>query len=254
MQSSTTTILTALVIAVCSGCASTPNTAAPELLAGYKRIGVVSITAQTFSRVYAGLLSGEREQIDSSSWDVDSAYERQIATELSALGGFEVVAGTYSRPEFSRLVYQDDGFNWDALETPIKDYCARNQANAVLAAVKAYGQDFMSNSHQRLGGAGFFASGTNFHVRGRGYLHLITIVALVDCQTAKPVAARGLALLRDGLPGQILRTSPVMSVPVEIARAPLKDLTEAQIAMTKSNLVELPKKSWEPTLRAIFGK
>ena len=60
--------------------------------------------------------------------------------------------------------------------------------------------------------------------------------------------------MRDGLPGQILRASPVMLVPVEIARAPLEQLTEAQIAMIKSNLVELPKKSWEPTLRAIFGK
>ncbi len=254
MQKPTSIIFGALVIVVCSGCASTPNTAAPELLAGYKRIGVVSITTQTFSRVYGGLLSVEREQIDSSSWDIDSTYERQIATELSALGGFEVVAGAYSRPEFSRLAYQDGGFNWDALEGPIKDYCAKNQVNAILVAVAAYGQDFTSNSHQRLGGAGFFVSGTNIHVRGRGYLHLITIVALVDCQTAKPVATRGLASLRDGLPGQILRASPLMLVPVEIARAPLEQLTEAQIAMIKSNLVELPKKSWEPTLRTIFGK
>lgn len=254
MQRPTTTVLAALAMVACSGCTSIPNTAGPELLAGYKRIGVVSITAQTFSRVYAGLLSVEREQIDSSSWDVDSAYERQIATDLSTLGGFEVAAGTYSRPEFSRLVYQDGGFKWDALESPTKDYCAKNQVNAILVAVAAYGQDFMSNSHQRLEGAGFFASGTNFHVRGRGYLHLITIVALVDCQTAKPVAARGLASLRDGLPGQILRASPVTLVPVELARAPLKQLTEAQIAMIQGNLVELPKKSWEPTLRAIFGK
>ncbi len=216
MQKPTSIIFGALVIVVCSGCASTPNTAAPELLAGYKRIGVVSITTQTF--------------------------------------GFEVVAGAYSRPEFSRLAYQDGGFNWDALEGPIKDYCAKNQVNAILVAVAAYGQDFTSNSHQRLGGAGFFVSGTNIHVRGRGYLHLITIVALVDCQTAKPVATRGLASLRDGLPGQILRASPLMLVPVEIARAPLEQLTEAQIAMIKSNLVELPKKSWEPTLRTIFGK
>jgi hypothetical protein len=254
MQRPTTTTLAALVIVVCFGCASTPDTVAPDVLAGYKRIGVVSITAQTFSRVYAGLLSVEREQIDSSSWDIDSTYERQIATELSALGGFEVVAGAYSRPEFSRLGFQDGGVNWDALESPIKDYCAKNQVNAILAAVKAYGNDFISNSHQRLDGAGFFASGTNFHVRGRGFLLLITIVALVDCQTARPVATRGLASLRDGLPGQILRASPVISVPQEIARAPLKQLTEAQIAMIKDNLVELPKKSWEPTLRAIFGK
>src|SRR6267154_4493243 len=115
MKTPITILALVLIATVCAGCASVPinTTTPPEALARFKRIGVVSITAQTFSRVYAGLLSVEREQIDSSSWDIDSTYERQIATELSALGGFEVVAGAYSRPEFSRLAYQDGGFNWD---------------------------------------------------------------------------------------------------------------------------------------------
>jgi hypothetical protein len=45
-----------------------------------------------------------------------------------------------------------------------------------------------------------------------------------------------------------------MAAPKEVARAPLKQLTDQQIAAIKNNLGELPRKSWAPTLRAIFGK
>jgi hypothetical protein len=245
-----TTIVLVLVAAVCAGCASVPKTAPPEALASYKRIGLVSITVQSFSRVYGGLFGAEREQIDSSSWDIDSRYEQQMAAELSAIGGFEPVQVAYSRSEFARLAYQGQNLDWDALGFQTKDYCAKNQVDAVLVAFMAYGEDFMGNTHQRLGGAGFLASG----VTSQGYLYLITIVALVDCKTAKPAAYRGLASAKDGLPGQILRASPAMIAPFEIARAPLKQLTEAQVAALKNNLIELPKKSWSPTLRVLLGR
>ncbi len=233
MQRLTTTLTVALIIAICAGCASTPNTAAPELVSSYKRIGVVSITAQVFSRQYVGftMFGNELEQIDSSSWDIDSKYEQQIATELSSLGGFEVVQGAYSRPEFLHLTDQNRGPNWDAVEIPIKGYCAKNQVGAILATFAVNGRDFIGGTNQSLRGAGFYVRGTN----AQSYLHLISGVALVDCQT-------------------ILRASPLKAAPLEVARAPLKQLTEAQVATIRSELVELPKKSWAPTLRAIFGK
>jgi len=253
MKTPITILALVLIATVCAGCASVPinTTAPPEALARFKRIGVVSITAQTFSRVYEGLLSVEREQIDSSSWDVDSTYERQIATELSSLGGFEAVHGTYSRLEFFRLGYDKSGLNWDALESPFRTYCGETKVDAILVALASYSGDFIAGTHQRISGAGFIS---RFHAQNLSYLHLITIVALVDCQSAKPVATRGLSSLRDGMSGQILRASPVMAAPKEIARAPLKELTDQQIVAIKNNLVELPRKSWAPTLRAIFGK
>jgi len=196
------------------------------------------------------MFGNELEQIDSSSWDIDSKYEQQIATELSSLGGFEVVQGAYSRPEFLHLTDQNRGPNWNAVEIPIKGYCAKNQVGAILATFAVNGPDFIGGTNQFLRGAGFYVRGTN----AQSYLHLISGVALVDCQTAKPIAVRGLASLRDGFPGQILRASPLKAAPLEVARAPLKQLTEAQVATIRSELVELPKKSWAPTLRAIFGK
>jgi hypothetical protein len=253
MKTPATTLAVVLITAVCAGCASIPinTTAPPEALARYKRIGVVSTTTEAFSRVYEGLLSVEREQIDSSSWDIDSKYEQQIATELSSMGEFEAVHGTYSRSEFFRLGYDKSGLNWDALEGPFRNYCGENRVDAILVALAAYSGDFMANTHQRISGAGFIVG---FHVPTLSYLHLITIVALVDCQSAKPVATRGLSSLRDGTSSQILRASPVMAAPKEVARTPLKQLTDQQIAAIKNNLVELPRKSWAPTLRAIFGK
>jgi hypothetical protein len=253
MKTPVTTLAIVLIAAVCAGCTSIPinTTAPPEALARYKRIGVVSITTQTFSRVYEGLLSVEREQIDSSSWDIDSKYEQQIATELSSMGGFEAVRGTYSRSEFFRLGYDKSGLNWDALEGPSRNYCGETKVDAILVALAGYSGDFMAGTHQRISGAGFIS---RFHAQNLSYLHLITIVALVDCQSAKPVAARGLASLRDGMPFQILRASPVMAAPKEVARAPLLQLTDQQIAAIKNNLVDLPRKSWAPTLSAIFGK
>ena len=207
------------------------------------------MTAQVFSRVDEGLFSVAREQIDSSSWDIDAKYEQQIATELTSIGGFEAVQAASSRSEFFLRGYDKSGFNWDGLESPIRNYCRENRADAILVVFAAYGGDFMGGTHQRISGAGFIVG-----VSARAYLHLISMVGLVDCQSTKPVAARGLASLRDGASGQILRASPVMAAPVEIARAPLKQLTDVQIAAIKNNLVGLPRRSWAPTLRALLGK
>ena len=207
------------------------------------------MTVQAFSRVNEGLFSVDREQIDSSSWDIDAKYEQQIVTELSSIGGFEAVQAASPQSEFFRLGYDKSGFSWDALESPIRNYCRENRADAILVVFAAYSGDFMSGTHQRISGAGFIVG-----VSARAYLHLISMVGLVDCQSAKPVAARGLASSRDGTSGQILRASPVMGAPVEIARAPLKQLTDPQISAIKNNLVELPRIAWAPTLRAILGK
>jgi hypothetical protein len=88
----------------------------------------------------------------------------------------------------------------------------------------------------------------------RSYLHVITIVALFDCQSAKPVAGRGLSSRRDGEAYQILHASPVVLVRTEYGRTPLEQLTDPQIKEITNNLINLPRRSWEPTLRAIFGK
>jgi hypothetical protein len=263
MQRPLTRIAVAFIALFCAGCATTPRTATPEAISGYKRIGVISVAAYSFSRLHVGftVFGNEQEKIDSSTWSVDSSYEQQLATVLSNLGGFEVVIGEYSRSDFLRIYELNGpwdapafrGPNWGAIEKPIKDHCAKNQLGGILANFAVDAQDFIGGTNQYVRGAGLYTRGFGDSTR-HSFLHLISGVALVDCQTAKPVAVRGLATTQEGWPGQILRASPMKPFPTEISRMPLERLSEQQLASIKSSLVELPTKAWEPTIRAIFGR
>lgn len=164
------------------------------------------------------------------------------------MGGFEAVQGSYSRSEFFRLGYTEQGFDWQGLKEPIRKYCDDNRVNAVLTAFAAYSGDFATGTHQRISGAGFIGG-----FRGAA-LHLVTMIGLADCQSTNIVAARGLAPLRDGSRGQVLKASPAVAVPKNLAKTELNQLSEQQLATIKMNLIEMPRHSWGPTLSAIFGR
>jgi hypothetical protein len=120
-----------------------------------------------------------------------------------------------------------------------------------LAAFAVTSIDFLGGTNQIIRGAGLYTRGFDDSTR-LSVLHLISWVALVDCQTAKPVSVKNLALSQDGR--QTLRASPITPVPIEISRTPLDHLTEAQVVAIKSTLAELPANAWKPTIHAIFGK
>lgn len=243
--------IVAAFVAAVSGCASPIpiGTSAPsESVASYKRIGVVSITAQVFWRVQQKAFGVDRENIDAAAWGIDTEYEQQLARGLAAIGGFEAVQGRYPRSELYRLAYTSDGITWEAMKEPIRSYCDENRVNAVLVAMAAYSRDFASGTHQRITGAGLVSG------RHGSALHLVTILTLADCRSLAPIASRGLAPLRDGTGAQVLRASPAVAAPRELTEAPLSQLTHAQRAAIKASLVEMPKDSWEPTLRAVLGR
>jgi hypothetical protein len=250
-----------IVGACCVGCASTP-TATKEAISSYKRIGVVSVTAQVFTRQHVGLMvfGNELETIDTSSWDTDAKYEEQISKQLSGLGGFEIVRAPYSRKEFLHIndlngPWDAPAFrtpNWGAVEKSIKDYCAKNQIGAILATFAVESPDFIGSTNQRIRGAGVYTRGSGDLTRA--VLYLISGVALVDCQTARPVAIRGLSSTQEGFPGQILRASPTKPMPVEISRTPLSQLSETQLTMLKDAMIPLPENAWAPTIRSLFGR
>jgi len=256
--------IVAVVVAVIllGGCATTPRTATPETTSNYRRIGIVSVTAQSFSRKHVGftVFGNELENVNSSAWDIDAKYEEQISRLLSALGGFEVVRAPYSREEFLHIndlngPWDAPAFrtpNWSAVEKTIKEYCSKNQLGAILAAFAVESPDFIGSSNQRIRGAGLYTRGVGESTRG--VLHLISGVALVDCQTARPVAIRGLASTQEGFPGQILRASPMKQMPVELSRTPLNQLSDAQVVIIKEALIQLPENAWAPTVHAVFGR
>lgn len=252
-----------LAAIVCVSCASTPRTVSPEATSNYKRIGVISVTAQKLSRQHVGMtvFGNEAEKIDSSSWNIDSKYQQQIAKELSAIGGFEVVQGAYSTQEFLHINDLNGpwdapafrGPNWGAIEQPIKEYCAKNQVGAIVTVFAVSGPDFIGGTNQTIQGAGIYTRGFGDSTR-HSVLHLISGVALVDCQTAKPVAVRGLASSHEGWPGQVLRASPLAPLPTEVSRTPLDRLSADQLTTIKDTLAELPGNAWAPTIHALLGR
>jgi hypothetical protein len=256
-------VVAVVVAAAIAGCASSGSTVAPEAMARYQRIGVVSITAQRFTRQYVGftVFGNELDKLDIASWDVDARYEQQVAQVLTTFGGFEVVPGTTARAALLRVNDLNGpwdapafrGPNWGAAANAIKDYCTANRLNAFVLAFAVDAPDYLGNTNQYLRGAGTYARGIGDSTR-LSVLHLITGVALVDCATAKPAAVRGLANSQEGFPGQTLRASPLRPIPPELSRTPLDQLTDAQKTTLKDALVTLPEVAWLPTLRALFGK
>jgi hypothetical protein len=253
MQRFATTLAATLIIAVCAGCASAPSTPAPNASSSYKRIGIVSIMAQTYTRLYVGLtvFNNELEKVDISSWDLDTEYERQGVAALSALGGFEAVQGAYSRKEFAGLGEGGSAPKWEAVVGPAKEYCAKNQVDAIVIAFPGATSDFIGRSNQSWQGTGSY-----LRFAGQSYFHVVARVALLDCRTTQPAEVRDFGTLRGSafIPGSTASDGPIKSASPELTRPPFKQLTEAQVAAIKSTLVDLPKSTWTPALRALLGK
>ena len=160
MQRLLTNVTLVIATVICVGCASTPRVITPEATASFKRIGVVSVTAQILKRQHVGftVFGNEEEKIDISSWGIDNKYEQQVSNELKTLGGLEVIAGTYSRPEFLHVNDLNGpwdapafrGPNWKAIERPIRGYCKDNQVDAILTIFAVDGPDFIGGTNQNM--------------------------------------------------------------------------------------------------------
>ena len=251
----------ALICTLLASSVSTAQTPAPEPQARDKRVGIMSVIGQTYTRQYIAMtvFGNELEEMDSSSWGTDDEYERQAAAALSALGGIEVVQGQYSRKDFARLGATSRP-DWAAVADRVKEYCAKNQADAILVAYPTGAPgDFAAGSGQGpLRGAGSYSKG------GTSDLVVAAQVALVDCQTATPTASRNLGTPRrqGGSVMSLLGSlgpassgdSPSKRVASELGKTPLKQLTEEQLANFRRTLVDLPKSSWAAAVRALLGK
>ena len=252
-----------LITVICAGCASTPNTVAPEVLNKYKSVGVVSVTAQRFTRQHVGItvFGNESERMDSAAWDIDSAYEQQVRSELESIGGFEVIQATTSGQEFLRINDLNGPWdamafreaNWDAIEEPIRNYCTKNGVTAIVFVFEIDANDFIGRTNQFVRGAGIYTHGFSKSPT-QSYLHLISGVGLVDCMTAKPLAVRVLSESQKRSYGDTLFASPRTPLSLKITRTPLEQLSTQQVAEIKERLISLPSAAWAPTLRALLGR
>ena len=262
MISSLFRYLNALAIVLfVAGCASMPDRAPPDRLAGIKRVGVVSLVAHEFGRQYTGftVFGNERESQDISSWGVDEEYEAQMQAALARAGRFEAVRVPVDRKAL-RGVYELSGadkwalrqVNLSGIEDQLKAIAGKNNLDAVVLVVRRSSGDFLSGSNQQLRGLGFYARGFGERTTV-SVLHLLATVILVDGRTGQPIANKILSSNHDGWAGTVNRASPMDKVAPELARTKLDAGAAAARDDVRKRVIELPRNAWEPTFKALFA-
>jgi hypothetical protein len=238
-----------------------PDRAAPDALAGIKKVGVVSLAAHELNRQYTGftVFGNERETHDISSWRVDDEYESQMQAALTSLGPYQVVRLGSQRKELFG-VYELSGadklalraLNLPAVEDRLKAIAGKEGLDAIVMVVKRDADDFLAGSNQRLRGAGLYARGAGERTT-ISVMHLLASVILIDGRTGQPLANRMLSRTQEGMAGTINRASPIDKVGTELTRAKFTEAPEARRNEVRKQLAELPRSAWAPTFRALFA-
>jgi hypothetical protein len=257
-----TRMLGIAVLLILAGCASTPDRVSPDALAKIRKVGVMSLAAHEFDRKYTGLtvFGNEYEKQDISAWNVDDEYESQMHRAVQGLARFEAVRIPYQRKDFYRVYelngpYDAPAFRtpkWSAVEEPLKLFASKHSLDAIIVVVRRESQDFLAGTNQYFRGAGFYARGMG-EITAVSVLHLLASVAIIDGQTGKPLVVKDLYRANDGYPTSIAQATPMTKAPPELPRMKLDQLSAERIAAIRTQLIELPKDAWEPTLRAMLG-
>lgn len=244
------TFLMALALA---GCASAPRTIAPDVAAGIKRLGVVSVTANELTRVYVGvtMFGNEREKKSIDAWGLDKAYEDQIGEAAEKVFGATVVKTAYPVPDFARV--NDFKFGWDApaywgphwdvVEVPVREWCAANRLDAVLVAAQQRTLDPFSGTNQAVSGVGVYSARM-----GASVLHLLSTLSMLDCKTGKVLGTQWLYKSQEGRYRDRLVSLPLST---EVSRLPIPEWTPEIENRLRQEMLDLPKDAWMNTLRSM---
>lgn len=281
MKSLCKAVAMAFAMLLVGGCATSPATVPADVAVRLRKIGVISLTGQVFTRQYTGftVFGNEQEEKDISSWQVDDRYQEQLAAALQAQGR-EAVTAPYSLPDFRRVYDLNGpwdapafrGPNWGAIAGATRAHCTSHQLDAVLLVIRSQVGD--PGKNQSFGGAGIYmrAGGGGNQL---AILHLVSQVALLDCATAKPIIVRPLvrssrdtspglppppspfllvmaAAERAIAPGRGLSSLPARQLPAELAKQPLGQWTEEVQRKMQADLIALPGEAWGEVLQGMF--
>lgn len=251
------TLLTILLAAAISGCATAPPPLSPEVAARIKRVSVVSATADNFTRQYVGVtvFGNEREQRSISDWAADRAYEEQLGAAAE-----QVFSATYVKVEgaASQFVAVNDlkgpwdapafwGPNFSKVEASVKALCQAHALDALFIVAQRKSGDIFGGTNQVVSGAGIYTR------RNIALMHLLSEVALLDCRTGKEIATR-LLVKASPQPDGKTRYLPVsLPLPEELARTPIPQWTPEMEAQVRRELLALPREAWADTLRPLLG-
>jgi len=245
---------TFLIALALTGCATAPQTLAPDVATGMKRLAVVSVTGEEFIRQYVGytMFGNELEKKAIGSWGLDKAYEEQIGAAAEKVFGATVVKATYPVADFARInelkgtwdVPAFWGPHWDVIEAPVRDLCAVNKLDGVLVAARQKEGDPFAGTPQFVYGAGIYTARG-----GVSLLHLLSAVSLMDCKTGKVLVTQWLYKSSTGKYRERLVTAPL---PTDVSRTQIPQWTPEIESRLRQELLDLPKAAWTNTLRSML--
>jgi len=229
-----------IVIAVLVGSCASPAPLPQEVTSSIKRFGVVSVSADTFTRQYVGLVvfTNEVDRKDIAAWELDNTYAEQVGQTASAMLRAVYVPAPYSTSEFSKVNDVNGIPNWAKIEEAAKGYCGANRLDAILVLAK-----------QKRTSPGIPMELASLGILSRitwANLYYSAQVGLLDCATGKLLASR----VVDS--GGDLRI-PWIALPREVGAQPVAQWDATTEADIKSKLTGLPSSAWDRTLRTLIA-
>lgn len=256
---SRTRILVTLSIAAgLSGCVTAPKPIDAALAAKIKRTDVISVAAGEFNRRYTGLtvFNNDEETINVPDWGLDKAYEAQLAEVIKAGRDIAVVQAPYKRELFTKANELnggwEGGYAWKDIESAVQAHCAANSLDALFVLTRSWSGDFLAGTNQSFNGVGMYARGGLGPTRT--YLHVVATLALLDCQTGKPIETRRVASRQGGLPGETSKSIPYRQIPFNKSQEPISTWTESELDDLRKALLVLPGFTWPTTVNSILPR
>ncbi len=229
------TSATALMLLL-GACASAPEVAQPAAVQHIKRVAVVSTVGAALTRTYIGatVFGNEKHVREVPEWQLDRAYEEQIAAQLKRKG-YTVVDAAYPAQEFARVNQGGRAeADWGAIAPALTAYCSANKLDAVVVMAK-WGPEGIGVYAQRAP-RNWFA-----------LLFLRAQLGVLDCGSAKVVAARPVADPAKK-PKNALASRPMPAMPLPEGW-PWYGQWEAQTyEQARVALLQLPAPVWAPLL------
>lgn len=244
------------ITAALAGCVTAPKPLESGAAAKIKRVDVISVAAGEFNRTYVGLtvFNNDKETLPIADWGIDKAYEDQLTAVITAGRDITVTRSPYQRERFVKANEVnrgwDGGYAWKDIESATRDHCAANSLDALFVLNRSWSGDIFAGTNQSFNGIGLFSRGGAGPTRS--YLHAVTTLALLDCQTGQPLAIRLVARTQEGLPGDIARSIPYRSISFSKPKKPISTWTEAELAQMRETLTQMPQSTWPIAVDSIL--
>jgi len=252
------TLFAVALLALMTGCATSPGRISPTVAARFKTIAVISTVAQQFNRRYTGATAfgNEAETINIAGWKVDDEFEQQIVEAMNALGPIKAVRlpdvrqqllgindpnGPWDAPAFANP-------KWSAVEGKLRELAVKHKVDGFVFVTPRMSTDFLAGTNQLFAGSGFYARGFGSRT-SVSVMHVVAWVSIADAN-GKPVGMVTLAGRHEGWGGHM--TVPLTTVAADLSRAPLSSYDEGRNKSVRALLVDVPGKSWAATINALL--